>query len=281
MLFPLPSAPACSALLASMTLHTRVRYVGLGDATGGAELFYYFVESERSPSTDPLLLWHSGGPGCSAFSALAFQIGPLKFVERRYDGTLPQLVRNPYSLTQVRVRSYFFFSIYNIFTRPSSRGCYLMNHLIERHQVASIIFVDSPVGTGFSYARDPKGYNVGDISASLQVLTFLRKVGEHNKLSIDWRTEDENTYWACMLLKFCLYSGLMITQGIFQILSTLAETRMPGRWLLLLRSMFQKVPFVLRYQFPSFPGRFIVLTNTVPCSRYWRNAVSTYQPQGT
>ncbi|RCV41071.1 hypothetical protein SETIT_9G106700v2 [Setaria italica] len=42
-------------------------------------------------------------------------------------------------------------------------------------QVASIIFVDSPVGTGFSYARDPKGYNVGDISASLQVLTFLRK----------------------------------------------------------------------------------------------------------
>lgn len=124
-----------------LPFYMETGYVGLGDATGGAELFYYFVESERSPSTDPLLLWHSGGPGCSAFSALAFQIGPLKFVERRYDGTLPQLVRNPYSLTQV----------------------------------ASIIFVDSPVGTGFSYARDPKGYNVGDISASLQVLTFLRK----------------------------------------------------------------------------------------------------------
>uniref|UniRef100_K4ABI5 Serine carboxypeptidase-like 19 n=1 Tax=Setaria italica TaxID=4555 RepID=K4ABI5_SETIT len=115
-----------------LPFYMETGYVGLGDATGGAELFYYFVESERSPSTDPLLLWHSGGPGCSAFSALAFQIGPLKFVERRYDGTLPQLV-------------------------------------------ASIIFVDSPVGTGFSYARDPKGYNVGDISASLQVLTFLRK----------------------------------------------------------------------------------------------------------
>ena len=41
----------------------------------GAELFYYFVESERSPRTDPLLLWLSGGPRCSAFSALAFQNG--------------------------------------------------------------------------------------------------------------------------------------------------------------------------------------------------------------
>ena len=54
------------------------------------------------------------------------------------------------------------------------------NHLIKRDQVASILFVDSPVDTGFSYARDPRGYDVGDISASLQILTFLRKVGEHN-----------------------------------------------------------------------------------------------------
>ncbi|KAF8674308.1 hypothetical protein HU200_048135 [Digitaria exilis] len=38
----------------------------------GAELFYYF-------------LWHSSGPDCSAFSALAFH-NP-RFVERRYDGT--------------------------------------------------------------------------------------------------------------------------------------------------------------------------------------------------
>ncbi|RLN39460.1 hypothetical protein C2845_PM01G29450 [Panicum miliaceum] len=115
-------------------------YVGVDDATG-AELFYYLVELERSPRADPLVLWHSGGPRCSALSALAFQIGPVMFADRRYDGALPRLVRNPYSLTQM----------------------------------ASILFVDSPVGTGFSYARDPRGYDVGDISASLQLLTFLRK----------------------------------------------------------------------------------------------------------
>ncbi|TVU45251.1 hypothetical protein EJB05_04730 [Eragrostis curvula] len=41
----------------------------------GTELFYYFVESERSPATDAVLLWLSGGPRCSVFSGLAFEIG--------------------------------------------------------------------------------------------------------------------------------------------------------------------------------------------------------------
>jgi hypothetical protein len=40
-----------------------------------AEVFYYFIESENNPKEDPLLLWLTGGPGCSAFSGLAFEIG--------------------------------------------------------------------------------------------------------------------------------------------------------------------------------------------------------------
>jgi hypothetical protein len=42
--------------------------------------------------------------------------------------------------------------------------------------MASMIFLDSPCGSGFSYARDPKGYDLGDKSSSLQVVTFLNKV---------------------------------------------------------------------------------------------------------
>uniref|UniRef100_N1QWF4 Serine carboxypeptidase-like 18 n=1 Tax=Aegilops tauschii TaxID=37682 RepID=N1QWF4_AEGTA len=68
-------------------------------------------------------------------------IGPMNFVLAPYNGSLPQLVYNPYSWSKI----------------------------------ASIIFLDSPVGSGFSYARDPKVYDVGDMSSSLQAVTFLKK----------------------------------------------------------------------------------------------------------
>jgi serine carboxypeptidase-like clade I len=60
--------------------------------------------------------------------------------------------------------------------------------------MASILFLDSPVGSGFSYARDPKGYDVGDHSSSLQVRTFLKKV-----------KTGHNSYPAVLLLT-CLLS---------------------------------------------------------------------------
>ena len=39
------------------------------------QFFYYFVESEGNPRDDPLMLWLTGGPGCSVLSGLAFEIG--------------------------------------------------------------------------------------------------------------------------------------------------------------------------------------------------------------
>ncbi|PKI26185.1 hypothetical protein CRG98_049126, partial [Punica granatum] len=49
-------------------------YISVGDMED-VELFYYFIESQRDPSADPLMLWFTGGPGCSGFSALAYEIG--------------------------------------------------------------------------------------------------------------------------------------------------------------------------------------------------------------
>lgn len=54
-------------------------------------------------------------------------------------------------------------------------------------QVANIIFLDSPVGAGFSYSNTSKGYPTSDSKAAQDNFTFLRKViiiNQTNKLSI-------------------------------------------------------------------------------------------------
>ncbi|KAG8089753.1 hypothetical protein GUJ93_ZPchr0011g27326 [Zizania palustris] len=109
------------------------------DEENGAELFYYFIESEGDPGSDPVHLWITGGDRCSVLSALFFEIGPLKLVVEPYNGNLPRLRYHPYTWTKV----------------------------------ANLLFVDSPVGAGFSFSRDPSGYDVGDVSASLQLVKFL------------------------------------------------------------------------------------------------------------
>ncbi|GAV90696.1 Peptidase_S10 domain-containing protein [Cephalotus follicularis] len=115
-------------------------YIGAGDLDD-VQLFYYFIESERSPKDDPLMLWLTGGPGCSAFSGLVYEIGPLQFDYAKSSGNKPVFTLNPYSWTKV----------------------------------ANIIFLDSPVGTGFSYSNTWQGYNVSDTITAEQVYEFLRK----------------------------------------------------------------------------------------------------------
>ncbi|KAF8016815.1 hypothetical protein BT93_H2125 [Corymbia citriodora subsp. variegata] len=115
-------------------------YVGVGELEE-VQLFYYFIESGRSPKDDPLLLWLSGGPGCSALYGLLFEIGPLQFYYSNSSGNKPVLKLNPYSWTKI----------------------------------ANIIFLDAPVGTGFSYATTGTAYDIRDTSSAAQTYEFLRK----------------------------------------------------------------------------------------------------------
>ncbi|KAL4337939.1 hypothetical protein HN51_048033 [Arachis hypogaea] len=103
-----------------LPFYLETGYVGLGETDDDLQVFYYFIKSENDPKNDPLMLWLTGGPGCSSFSGLAYQIGPIKFKIEEYNGSLPNLVLRPQSWTKV----------------------------------SNIIFVDLPFGTGFSYAKD-------------------------------------------------------------------------------------------------------------------------------
>lgn len=49
---------------------TNTMYSGYLHADDNKELHYVFVESKDSPSSDPVIIWFNGGPGCS--SMLAF-----------------------------------------------------------------------------------------------------------------------------------------------------------------------------------------------------------------
>nr|POE52783.1 serine carboxypeptidase-like 1 [Quercus suber] len=115
-------------------------YVGVGKSDE-VQLFYYFIESERSPEDDPLVLWLTGGAGCSGFSGLVYEMGPLSFDYAKSKSNSPKLMLNPYSWTKV----------------------------------ANIIFVDAPVGTGFSYAKSSEGYNISDTLGVAELYEFLQK----------------------------------------------------------------------------------------------------------
>ncbi|KAI4387042.1 hypothetical protein MLD38_004906 [Melastoma candidum] len=112
-------------------------YVSVGDV----EFFYYFMESEGNPRSDPVLLYMNGGPGCSGLNGLFYQIGPLRFNITDYDGGLPTLIYEQSSWTKT----------------------------------SSIIFVDAPVGAGFSYATTASAYNSTDTLTTTQLHSFLLK----------------------------------------------------------------------------------------------------------
>lgn len=67
----------------------------------GKNLWYYFVESEKNPSKDPVVLWLNGGPGCSSMDGFVYEHGPFNFKPAKTNNTLPQLHLNPYSWSKV------------------------------------------------------------------------------------------------------------------------------------------------------------------------------------
>ena len=57
------------------------RYINIdGNQQVGKNLFYYFVVSERNPTSDPVVLWLNGGPGCSSFDGFVYEHGTVILV---------------------------------------------------------------------------------------------------------------------------------------------------------------------------------------------------------
>ncbi|XP_065877129.1 serine carboxypeptidase-like 31 [Euphorbia lathyris] len=112
-------------------------YVPVNDNNGRA-LFYWFFEATSHPQLKPLVLWLNGGPGCSSVGYGATQeIGPFLV-----DNDAHGLKFNPYS--------------WNI--------------------EANMLFLESPIGVGFSYSNTTTDYNaLGDDFTANDAYAFLHK----------------------------------------------------------------------------------------------------------
>ncbi|CAG9313335.1 unnamed protein product [Blepharisma stoltei] len=102
--------------------------------SNGKMLHYIMVESQNNPSTDPLILWLNGGPGCSSMDGLFYEHGPYIF-----PATSTTLVRNQHAW----------------------------------NTNATVIYIDSPAGVGFSVLGAAANNQTNDLITAHDTLQAL------------------------------------------------------------------------------------------------------------
>ncbi|KAI9636529.1 Alpha/Beta hydrolase protein [Dioszegia hungarica] len=108
------------------------QYSGYLDISETKHLFFWFEESRSKPKDDPLVLWLNGGPGCSSTTGLLFELGGCTIENEGQNVT-----RNKHSW----------------------------------NNVANVLFLDQPVGVGFSYSDSGEVNN--SPAAAEDVYAFL------------------------------------------------------------------------------------------------------------
>jgi carboxypeptidase C (cathepsin A) len=106
------------------------------DHAKGSNIFYWLFEAPQNSDTLPLLIWLNGGPGCSSMDGLWLELGPLRL-------------------------------------DPNSASVLINRH--SWHNVANLLFIDQPVGTGFAYTKSKNGLASNDDMVNTQFYTFLQE----------------------------------------------------------------------------------------------------------
>ena len=110
-------------------------YSGYLAVNGTPKLLHYmFVESQGNPTTDPLVIWFNGGPGCSSMLGFTQEHGPFVMED---GGT------------------------------TFSRNAYSWN------REANMLYIESPAGVGFSYCGVEDGCRYDDDSSAADNLAAV------------------------------------------------------------------------------------------------------------
>jgi len=112
------------------------QYAGLFeiDPTTQKNYFYWAFESRSNPATDPVVLWMTGGPGCSSEVALFNENGPC---------------------------------------RVNADGATTTNNTYSWNTAANMIYIDQPAGVGFSTAS-LSGYDSNEAGVARDMYAFLQ-----------------------------------------------------------------------------------------------------------
>jgi len=103
------------------------------DKYANRNLFYWFVESQQNPAKDPVVVWLQGGPGCSSLIGLFTEHGPF----------VPNLAGG------------------------------LDQFSLSWNKIANVLYIEAPVGVGFSYSDNASDYYTDDEKTAVDNLAFL------------------------------------------------------------------------------------------------------------
>eukprot|EP00163_Fabomonas_tropica_P009241 TRINITY_DN19032_c0_g1_i1.p1 TRINITY_DN19032_c0_g1~~TRINITY_DN19032_c0_g1_i1.p1 ORF type:complete len:455 (-),score=136.70 TRINITY_DN19032_c0_g1_i1:309-1673(-) len=105
-----------------------------------AHMFYWLFKNSKGKKDAPTIMWLQGGPGCSSLIGLLYENGPFKL----------------HSGNKVRANPHSWNRDYNV------------------------LYVDNPVGSGFSYVDDPKDYIVNESTMADELYLVVSRVFEQH-----------------------------------------------------------------------------------------------------
>mmetsp|Transcript_281 Transcript_281/g.554 ORF Transcript_281/g.554 Transcript_281/m.554 type:complete len:478 (-) Transcript_281:348-1781(-) len=155
---------------------TFKQYSGYVDIGGGKKIFYWFVESERNPAKDPLVLWTNGGPGCSGLSGFLGEQGPF---------------------------------------RPNKKGTLDMNPYAW-NKIANMVFIEQPAGVGFSQAPAGMKYGDDEAATDNYnfVLGFYQKFPQYANHDFYLTSESYGGHYLPTLAVKMVEKGLKTFKGL-------------------------------------------------------------------
>lgn len=151
------------------------QYSGYLSVGTDENMWFWFFEARRNASSAPLAAWFNGGPGCSSMVGLFQENGPCHFVNGASEPSL-----NPYSW----------------------------------NEYANMLYIDQPIGVGFSYGNNPVNSTVSAAPLVWKLLqAFYAKFPEYENRDFGIFTESYGGHYGPEFASYIQSQNAAIASG--------------------------------------------------------------------